>query len=352
MQKFILLFSLITASLIEGKDYKGECENETPEFSHLKGSPDISPVIGENGVTEVIISWNDEQIIFAEECADAFEVEHQQVGGGRMKWSEWSAMVGCAPYTLEEGVKHFSCNRRIQREMCARRVRFRVVAHNSRRKGGVKVVPSPYQETLISCNRAGAVVSVQTGVLTDGGDNRLLTEIEKHHMQMVARSRDRVLIDRNDRRRRLIEFRRTSSTSTTTTTTTTTTVTTTITTRTSTTSTSPAIDPTLHDDQYIPDYYDYYDEAGSDDIVDMKIIKPVDDDRAGGDNTPIQCSYSSWSPWSVCTRDCGSGMTHRSRKVITGVDQMCSYTNQTKSCFGTSCPNKVHRGDKVYFLSL
>ena len=25
----------------------------------------------------------------------------------------------------------------------------------------------------------------------------------------------------------------------------------------------------------------------------------------------------------------------------------CLYTNQTKSCFGTTCPNKVHRGDKV-----
>ena len=122
-----------------------------------------------------------------------------------MKWSEWSAMVGCAPYTLMPGVRHFSCNRRVDKETCSRRVRYRVVAHNSRRQGGVKVVPSPYQETLVQCNNEGVVVKVRTGVLTNGGDNKLLTEIEQHHMQMVARSRDRVLIDRHDRRRRLVE---------------------------------------------------------------------------------------------------------------------------------------------------
>ena len=284
MQKSILIFTSIIAVFIEGNEYKGECDNETPEFSHLKGSPDISPVIGENGVSEVTISWTSQQIIFAADCADAFEVEYQQVGGGRMKWSEWSAMVGCAPYTMDQGVTQFSCNRRIHREMCARRVRFRVVAHNSRRKGGVKVVPSPYQETLIRCNKGGDVVSVQTGVLTNGGDNKLLTEIEQHHMQMVARSRDRVLIDRDDRRRKHIEFRRTSSTTTTTTTTAiTTTTTTTAITITSTTSPVEDVlnDPTLYDAQYHPDYHNYYyDDTG------------VGDDPVSDSDTLIQCSYS------------------------------------------------------------
>ena len=66
-------------------------------------------------------------------------MEYQQVGAGRMTWSQWSAMVGCAPFRQHPDQHEFSCHRRLAKEMCGRRVRYRVVAHNSRRLGGVKV---------------------------------------------------------------------------------------------------------------------------------------------------------------------------------------------------------------------
>ena len=70
--------------------------------------------------------------------------------------------------------------------MCGRRVRYRVVAHNSRRLDGVKVLPSPFQETLVRCSVLGEVTSVQTGVISSGRDNKALSDIERRHKDMVA----------------------------------------------------------------------------------------------------------------------------------------------------------------------
>ena len=346
MQQQILKLLFGSCCLVAARRrYTGECDSETPEFSHLTGEPLISPVVRPHGhqISGVWISWTVDQVLFSPDCADAWEVEHQQVGGGRLSWSPWSAMVSCAPYRTSQSLKEFSCSRRIDKEMCGRRVRYRVVAHNSRRLDGVKVLPSPFQETLVRCSVLGEVTSVQTGVISSGRDNKALSDIERRHKDMVARSRDRVLRDRNNKRARQVEFRRTSSTTTTTTTiTTTTTTTTTRPTTVTTTVNSPVFgdfDPTLYDDQYYGDYYDYYSEA-------TKKKSDKEAETAAAD-VPISCSYSSWTPWTPCSIECGSGVTRRGREVTHGSVYFCLNTNQTKSCFGTRCPNKVFRGDKV-----
>ena len=157
------------------------------------------------------------------------------------------------------------------------------------------------------CNHIGQVISVSTGVLTSGRDNKILSDIEKRHIEMVAKSRDRVLRERNVRRERMIEFRRTSSTTTTTTTTSTTT-TTTSTTSPSTTSRSNIFisDPTLNDDSYYDEYYENYFNQFSDDYTketdsDRDFYDHTKDKQIEEDTSPILCSYSSWSPWSACS---------------------------------------------------
>ena len=326
------------------RNYIGECDAETPEFSHLTGQPLITPVTGHgHQISAVSISWTVDQLLFAPDCADAWEVEQQQVGGGRLSWSPWSAMVNCAPYRTSQSLKEFSCSRRLDKEMCGKRMRYRVVAHNSRRLDGVKVLPSPFQETLVRCSVSGGVTEVQDGLTTSGRDNKPLSDIERHHSDMVARSRDRVLRDRNNKRDRQVEFRRTSSTTTTTTTTTTTKTTKRPTKVRVTTTVNTAVpvygdlDLTLHDDQYFGDHYDYHSET----------INKKNDEQAETAAAPISCSYSAWSPWTPCSSECGSGVTRRGRQVTKGSVYFCLYTNQTKSCYGTMCPNKVYRGNKV-----
>ena len=175
----ILKILFVSSYLVEARGQTSECESEIPEFSQLGGQPLISQVPGHAGLSAVSISWTVDQVLFAPECADAWEVEHQQVGGGRLSWSPWSAMVSCAPYRTSRSLKKFSCSRRLGKEMCGRRMRYRVVAHNSRRLDGVKVLPSPFQETLVRCSFSGEVTGVQTGVLTSGRDNKLLSDIER-----------------------------------------------------------------------------------------------------------------------------------------------------------------------------
>ena len=69
------LVILVLASLLVTAEERGaECEDETPEFSHLRGRPDIE---AEAGVAAVSISWTAEQLLYAADCADAFEVEYQ-----------------------------------------------------------------------------------------------------------------------------------------------------------------------------------------------------------------------------------------------------------------------------------
>ena len=51
----------------------GECDTDTPEFSHYTGYPEIKTIRTTNGVTGVRITWNTDQLLYAPECADAFE---------------------------------------------------------------------------------------------------------------------------------------------------------------------------------------------------------------------------------------------------------------------------------------
>ena len=114
-----------------------DCESRNPEFSYVHGRPNISAVSGSAGLTSLLISWDVTQVVYAPACADAFEVEFQQVGGGRLSWSEWSAMVGCAPTKSTNQVK-FSCKRSLTSQHCSTRIRFRVTPHNSRSSSRVK----------------------------------------------------------------------------------------------------------------------------------------------------------------------------------------------------------------------
>ena len=109
-----------------------ECYQQHPVFSYLLGQPKVSPISGRLGLTALDIAWNVDQLAFAGDCADAFEVEFQRVGGGRLSWSAWSAMVGCAPTREDPGQKEFSCLRKLVPEDCSTRIRFRLLPHNSR----------------------------------------------------------------------------------------------------------------------------------------------------------------------------------------------------------------------------
>jgi len=69
------------------------CDRDRPEFSHVRGQPLVSGVKGKSGLTHLHIVWSLGQVLLAADCVDAFEVEFQQVGGGRLAWSQWSGMV-------------------------------------------------------------------------------------------------------------------------------------------------------------------------------------------------------------------------------------------------------------------
>ena len=108
-----------------------DCKTETPEFSYVSGLPSLRTRSDETGVRDLNISWSLAQVIYAPHCADAFEVEYQQVGGGRLTWSQWSAMVGCAPFREDPASLQFSCARRISRDQCG----------HSRHPPGLPAVP-------------------------------------------------------------------------------------------------------------------------------------------------------------------------------------------------------------------
>ena len=272
---------------------------------------------------------------------DAFEVEFQQVGGGRLSWSAWSAMVGCAPTREPVQREQFSCARRLGGEHCRTRMRFRVMPHNSRSGNMIAGRPSPHQEVVIGCN-LGVPISLETSMYSSGRENRPWTVREHQDQVLVARNRDKILQAQERRRKWLVANRRKTTTISTTTLTTTTIATTRITTRTATPLTTLAptqdsdmqyTDPTLEDSLSYEQYEDYYDDIYQEDISDdeEEIVEEKEAD------TPLSCSYSDWSPWSQCSSVCGSGTKSRKRALIPGSVQYCSYTDQTKSCFGTAC---------------
>ena len=70
MKIFEFLFFVMTINAFE---YDSECGSETPEFSHLTGYPEIKQENGDQGISGVTISWGTDQLLFAPDCADAFE---------------------------------------------------------------------------------------------------------------------------------------------------------------------------------------------------------------------------------------------------------------------------------------
>jgi len=320
-----------------------DCAKHNPIFSYVNGRPNVSAVHGTTGIAALKISWDVQQVLFAPSCADAFEVEIAQVGGGRLSWSAWSGMVGCAPTRDIPEKQSFFCHKGLGPQDCSTRLRIRVLAHNSRSQA-LPDRPSPHDEVTISCN-LGTPISLVTNSHTSGRRNRPLSVRERQDQMLVARSRDKILYA-NERRRKWLESIRTTTTTrtTTSTTTTSTTASTTTTNRPTmstiiiTTTTSPKpdleyLDPTLGDsfsyDQY-GEYYDYsYHGNEKHNINDVQQNEEA--------QIPLACSYTPWSEWSPCSTSCGSGTKSKSRSLTHGSIQYCSYTQQTKSCFGTSC---------------
>ena len=55
------------------------CHRDRPEFSHVRGRPLVSGVDGKAGLVGIHIVWSLRQVLLAQDCVDAFEVEFQQV---------------------------------------------------------------------------------------------------------------------------------------------------------------------------------------------------------------------------------------------------------------------------------
>ena len=119
-------------SVNKGSEDISDCERQNPIFSYVYGRPNISAVPGSAGLIAVLISWDMKQVLYAPTCVDAFEVEFQQVGGSRLSWSPWSAMVGCAPTREPREREEFASKRKLEAAHCSTRQRFRVMPHNSR----------------------------------------------------------------------------------------------------------------------------------------------------------------------------------------------------------------------------
>jgi len=338
---FLCVFFRCVCSINNGQEVNKifeDCKTHNPVFSYVHGRPNITAVPGTSGLTAVLISWDVEQVLYAPVCVDAFEVEYQGVGGGRLSWSAWSAMVGCAP--TRESLEHtqFSCERRLYPHDCSTRLRVRVLPHNSR-SHLIPDRPSPYEEVVIIC-RLGAPVSVETNMFSSGRKNKPMTGREYQDQMLVARARDKILISNEHRRTWLVQNRRTTVTTTSSTSSTTLSTTRyTTTRRTTSSSTTPPqkepeeeyTDPTLEDSFSYDEYETYYDynsnaEKEKEEAVEAKTT-----------DAPYSCSYTDWSEWSQCSSLCGSGTKSRTRSLTHGSVQYCSYHNQTKSCYGTSC---------------
>jgi len=323
------------------------CDTQNPEFSYINGQPNISAVPGTSGLTSLLISWDVNQVIYASSCADAFEVEFQQVGGGRLSWSEWSAMVGCAPTRDSLSKEKFSCKRKLDSQHCRTRIRFRIMPHNSR-GSLIPGRPSPHEEVVIRCN-LGIPISLDINMFSSGRYNKPMSVRERQDQMLVARSRDKILHANERRRKWMIANRKTTTKSTTTTSTTTSSTTTATTKRTTLSPTWTTLrprtteepvhnlDPTFGDSLSYDQFDNYYDYTYYDTLDGNINEKELEPEAKVEVSIPLSCSYSEWAPWSSCTSPCGSGVKSRNRTLTHGSIQYCSYIEQTKSCFGTSC---------------
>ncbi|XP_069111486.1 uncharacterized protein [Argopecten irradians] len=59
---------------------------------------------------------------------------------------------------------------------------------------------------------------------------------------------------------------------------------------------------------------------------------------------PCSCSYFTWSDWTNCDKDCGSGIRERTRELIPGLYESCKETDTDKeSCFVGPCITTTER---------
>lgn len=339
MEVTVIVIVIILIASVQGATWEEHlCDRARPEFSHTKGQPVVVPVLY-NKTKYLDITWSTENILTGINCADAFEVEFQQVGGGRLTWSSWSAMVTCAP-TKNGTIKIYHCTKFLNWRNCATRIRFRIIPHNSRNLN-MKVRASPYEEVLIHCS-FGIPSRVDVNRLSSGLYNKPLSPVEKASKLFVANSRDKRLRKlqeslerawrnrriRNERIKQQMEEREQEEkkkqermkqqskekqqkkefspkpppTST-------------IDTFTDTTTTSNPID-------------NIYPTANESIVV---------VDGATTTDSSWMCEYGEWSSWSNCTTPCGSGTKSRERNLHSGDQILCPFLSQTKSCFGTTC---------------
>jgi hypothetical protein len=182
---------------------------------------------------------------------------------------------------------------------------------------------------------------------SSGRYNKPMSVRERQDQMLVARSRDKIL-HASERRRKWMNANRRTTTMSTTTSPSTTSTTSTRTTR-RTTIRSPLTtqepkrgdesgikytDPTLEDSLAYDQYENYYDYDYHDDNLSEEEEETEEEKEA---DIPLSCSYSDWSSWIPCSSSCGSGIKSRNRSLTHGSIQYCSYTDQTKSCFGTAC---------------
>jgi hypothetical protein len=97
-------------------------------------------------------------------------------------------------------------------------------------------------------------------------------------------------------------------------------------------------DPTLADSYAEYSYQYSYGSARDYSSVDQDFPTGELEDNAEEEEgeRPV-CLYGPWGAWDPCSRECGSGVTHRQRQLIDGPAEVCTHLTHKRSCFGRTC---------------